>query len=190
MLMNTERLKIAAALVMTAPFVPMLFQGEEWGASTPFLYFSGHPEPELGRAVSEGRKREFSSFGWNADEIPDPQTLETFARSKLDWGELARDPHADLLRWHRELIRLRRESPELTDGRLDQVVVEFDEDARWLTMSRGAIVVAVNLAPESRTVPLANRGIHELLLASCDGIRICAGSIEMPVESVAIMRIG
>jgi maltooligosyltrehalose trehalohydrolase len=190
MLMTTNRLKIAAALVMTAPFVPMLFQGEEWGASTPFLYFSGHPEPQLGQAVSEGRKREFASFRWNPDEIPDPQAAETFARSKLDWGELAREPHADLLRWHRELIRLRQQLAELTHGRLDQIVVKFDEDARWLMMWRGAIVVAINLAQESRTLPLANHGSHQLLLASSDRILIGAGSVEMPAESVAVMRMG
>src|SRR5262249_27846480 len=137
MLMSVDRLRIGAALVMTAPFIPMLFQGEEWAASTPFLYFTGHPEPELGRAVKEGRKREFRSFGWNPDEVPDPQALETFTHSKLDWEEMGCEPHADLLRWHRELIRLRRQATDLTDGHLDRVVVEFDEEARWLTMSRG-----------------------------------------------------
>ena len=190
MLMNVNCLKIAAALVMTAPFVPMLFQGEEWGASTPFLYFSGHPEPELAHSVSEGRKREFSSFGWNPDEIPDPQALETFTRSTLDWGELARQPHADLLQWHRELIRLRRQSPELTDGGLDQVVVKFDEDAHWLTMSRGPIVVTTNFAKEAQSVPLANPQSHKLQLASHSGVSINEESIKMPGESIAIVRIG
>jgi len=188
MLMNTNRLKIAAALVMTAPFVPMLFQGEEWGASTPFLYFSGHPEPELAHAVSEGRKREFATFGWNPEEIPDPQAVETFNRSKLDWGELAQAPHADLLQWHRELIRLRRNSSELADGHLDQVVVKFDEDARWLTMSRGAILVAINLAQESRSVPLADHKSCQLLLASSGRILMTRGSVEMPAESAVLMR--
>jgi maltooligosyltrehalose trehalohydrolase len=189
MLLNVNRLKIAAALVMTAPFVPMLFQGEEWGASMPFLYFSGHPEPELGHAVSEGRKLEFSSFGWNPDEIPDPQALETFTHSKLDWGELERPPHVDLLRWHRELIRLRKQSPDLTDGRLDQVVVKFDEDARWLTMSRGGIVVAINFAQKAHSVPLTNWETHQLLLASRPGVLINAKSVKMPAESVAVVRL-
>ena len=188
MLMNPNRLKIAAALVMTAPFVPMLFQGEEWGASTPFLYFSGHPEPELGHAVSEGRKREFSSFGWNPDEIPDPQAPDTFIRSKLDWRELAQEPHADLLQWHRELIRLRKQSAELTDGRLDRVTVKFDEEARWLTMSRGAIVIAINFAQEPQSVPLIKPESHKLLLASHDDILINRESVEMAAESVAVVR--
>jgi len=190
MLMRTNRIKIAAVLLMTAPFVPMLFQGEEWGASTPFLYFSGHPEPELAEAVSEGRKREFSSFGWNPEEVPDPQDPRTFACSKLDWGELAKQPHADLLQWHRELIRLRQRSPELTDGRLDQVVVKFDEGAQWLMMSRGATLVVINLAQDSRTLPVAHTGSHQLLLASSDQILLNPGSIEIPAECVAIMRTG
>src|SRR5208337_3917332 len=79
-LVNIGRLKTAAALVFTSPFVPMLFQGEEWGASTPFQYFTDHPEPELGKAVSEGRCREFAAFGWKPQDVPDPQAPETFQR--------------------------------------------------------------------------------------------------------------
>jgi maltooligosyltrehalose trehalohydrolase len=82
-LMNSSKLKIGAALVFVSPFVPMLFQGEEWAASSPFLYFTDHRDAELGRAVSEGRRREFATFGWRPQEIPDPQAAETFARSKL-----------------------------------------------------------------------------------------------------------
>jgi maltooligosyltrehalose trehalohydrolase len=107
--MSTERLKIGAALVAAAPFVPMFFQGEEWGASTPFLYFTDHQDPELGRAVSHGRRREFASFGWDPEDVPDPQAEETFERSRLDWSELGKPEHAELLEWHRALIALRRE---------------------------------------------------------------------------------
>src|SRR6185437_237799 len=105
-LMSEGQLMIGAALVLTAPFVPLLFQREEWGAPTPFLYFTGHPDPELGRAVSEGRRREFAAFGWDPAEVPDPQDPMTFARSKLDWREVAGEPHARVLRWHRDLIHL------------------------------------------------------------------------------------
>jgi maltooligosyltrehalose trehalohydrolase len=188
MLMNVNCLKIAAALVMTAPFVPMLFQGEEWGASTPFLYFSSHPERELGQAVSEGRRREFSSFGWDPGEISDPQAIETFTRSKLGWAEIARQPHADLLQWHRDLIRLRKQSPELTDGRLDQVEVQFDERARWFTMSRGPMTVLVNFAQEPRTVPLRNAAGYKMLLASHSDVVINPELVETAAESVAIAR--
>jgi maltooligosyltrehalose trehalohydrolase len=189
MLIDVDCLKIAAALVMTAPFIPMLFQGEEWGASTPFLYFSGHPEAELGRAVSEGRKKEFSSFGWDPNEIPDPQAVETFTRSKLNWSEAERQPHADLLQWHRQLIRLRREFPELTNGRLDQVNISFDATARWLTMRRGTIAVVFNFAHQAQSAPLVDAKRCELLLASHTDIAAEQKSVRMPPESVAIVCI-
>src|SRR5262249_32865887 len=134
-LMSAGRLRVGSALVLTAPFVPMLFQGEEWGATTPFLYFTDH-EPELGRAVPEGRRAELAALGWDPEQIPDPQARETFLRSRLDWSEPAREPHAGLLEWHRRVIGLRRTLPALTDGRLDQVRVSFDEEDQWLVTER------------------------------------------------------
>jgi maltooligosyltrehalose trehalohydrolase len=174
--------------VLTSPFIPMLFQGEEWGASTPFLYFSGHPEPELGYAVSEGRKREFAAFGWDPAEIPDPQLPETFTRSKLDWAEITREPHAGLLRWHRDLIRLRKQSPDLTDGRLDRVRAQFSEEEKWLTMQRGEIAVLCNFNDKTQRVPLADASRFESLLQSRGGVHLAIDGAEMPPESVAILR--
>src|SRR5690606_7306946 len=84
-LLATGLLKIGAALVLTSPFVPMLFQGEEWGASTPFLYFTDHADPDLAEAIRQGRRREFAAFGWDAESIPDPQAIETFRRAQLNW---------------------------------------------------------------------------------------------------------
>src|SRR5207247_145172 len=109
-LMSVGRLKIVAALVMTSSFVPMLFMGEEWGATTPFLYFTDHADPRLARAVTEGRRRGFAAFGWPAADVPDPQDPQTCQRSKLRWDELADPVHADLLEWHRGLIRLRKQT--------------------------------------------------------------------------------
>jgi maltooligosyltrehalose trehalohydrolase len=80
-------LAIAALLTLTAPFTPMLFMGEEWAASTPWQFFTSHPEPELGKATAEGRIAEFEKMGWDPDVVPDPQDPETFTRSKLDWTE-------------------------------------------------------------------------------------------------------
>jgi maltooligosyltrehalose trehalohydrolase len=151
-LMSIERLRIGAALVATAPFVPMFFQGEEWGASTPFLYFTDHRDPELGRAVSHGRRREFASFGWDPDDIPDPQEEKTFLRSKLDWDELEHPHHAELLAWHRSLLALRRSRPELTDGRMDLVEVEADDEAGTLVVRRGRVIVTVRLGDEDSVV--------------------------------------
>lgn len=110
-LVSQGKAKIAAALLLTSPFTPMLFAGEEWAASTPFLYFTNHADPAVGRAVSEGRRREFAAFGWKPDEVPDPQSRATFERSKLRWDELDRPPHNEMLDFYRRLIRLRRTLP-------------------------------------------------------------------------------
>jgi maltooligosyltrehalose trehalohydrolase len=189
-LMSVGRLKIAAALVLTAPFVPMLFQGEEWGASSPFLYFTAHEDEGLGRAVSEGRRREFASFGWKAEQVPDPQALETFQRSKLDWSEMNKAHHKELLEWHRRLVSLRRASPSLTDGRLDRVNVRFDEEDRWLVMERGPVAVACNFRRQGQRVKLAV-GEWEVKLTSEDGVAVRGDVLQLPPESVGVLeRVG
>jgi maltooligosyltrehalose trehalohydrolase len=184
--MNTGRLKIAAALVLTGPFIPMLFQGEEWGASSPFLYFTDHRDPELGRAVTEGRRREFAAFSAHVEDVPDPQAPETMERSKLNWAEREKDPHAELLDWHRRLIRLRRELTALTDPRLEQVHVSFDEQAKWLVMKRGSVAVACNIAPAGQRIPLAI-GASDIVLASDNKIRLVDESLELPADSAAVL---
>jgi len=185
-LLSPGLLKVGAALVLTAPFVPMLFQGEEWGAGTPFLYFTDHPDPALGKAVREGRRRELAAFGWDPAEIPDPQAEATFTRSRLDWSESGRAPHAEVLEWHRALIRLRRTLPGLADDRLGGVAVRFDEAARWLLVLRGPVVVACNLAAGERRIPCPKARGKRLVLASSGQIRQDGASLELPAESVAI----
>ena len=186
-LMNIGRLKIGAALVLCAPFIPMLFQGEEFGADAPFQYFTNHEEPDLAQAVSEGRRKEFAAFGWKAADIPDPQDPQTFLRSKLNWTELEREPHASLLAWHKQLIALRRNTPKFTDGRLDQVKVQFSESDQWLTFRRGDYFIVLNLSQETRVVPLVFPGT--LVLASEAGCAIHEGAVEIPSDSVAILRV-
>jgi maltooligosyltrehalose trehalohydrolase len=161
-----DRLQAVAALVLTAPFVPMLFQGEEWGATTPFQYFTSHTDHELGRAVSEGRRSEFKEFGWSPDEVPDPQDPATFEHSKLRWDECADGDHAVLLRWYRALIALRRSTPELLDGRLDRVRCVVDQQAGTLVVHRGPIAIAVTF--DDAPVPMVP---GEVLLA-CDRVDI------------------
>ncbi|GGG96970.1 malto-oligosyltrehalose trehalohydrolase [Silvibacterium dinghuense] len=186
-LSGAGRAKIAAALVLTAPFVPMLFQGEEWAASTPFQYFTDHEDKELGRLVSDGRKKEFGAFGWNPEDVPDPQHHATFERSKLRWEELSDPVHAAMLDWYKKLIALRRATPELTDGRLDQVEVRFSEEQRWLTMRRGAIFVAVNL----NTAPIGVEVSKSVmpLLASDPAIVISGPTITLPSDTIAIVKL-
>ncbi len=108
-LMSLDRLKAGAAILLSSPFVPLLFQGEEWGATTPFPYFCDHQDPELARAVRDGRLRELAALGWTPNDPADPQAPKTFERARLDWSEFAREPHASVLAWYRSLIRLRRD---------------------------------------------------------------------------------
>jgi maltooligosyltrehalose trehalohydrolase len=186
-LLSLGRLKIAAGLVLTAPFVPLLYQGEEWGASTPFQYFTDHEDAELGRAVSAGRRAEFAAVGWSAEEVLDPQDPATYVHSRLDWRELASEPHASLLDWHRRLIRLRRRIPALTDGRMDQVRVRVDEEARWLVLERGPVTVACNLAKRAQRMPIGREYFNEVLLTSDPMIEVNATSMALPPESVVIL---
>ncbi len=147
------QLAVKAALVLGSPYTAMLFMGEEWGASTPFQFFSSHPEPELARATAEGRKKEFADHGWDADEIPDPQDPQTFQRSKLNWDEVDTGEHARLLRVYQDLIALRRSEIDLADPWLEHLFVDYDEDRRWIVMRRGALAIACNLGAESVDVP-------------------------------------
>ncbi len=185
--MSLGRLKTGATLVLTSPFVPMLFQGEEWGASTPFLYFTDHQERSLAEAVREGRRREFAVFGWEADEIPDPQSSETFDLSKLDWSEPTKSPHAEVLGYHQRLIRLRHAEPVLAAGRLEDVGTRYNEQDRWLVVERGPISVACNFGAHPQRIPL-HPGKHGILLAT----EICPeevrGGISLPPDSAAILK--
>jgi maltooligosyltrehalose trehalohydrolase len=166
----------------------MLFQEEEWGTTTPFLYFSNHEDLELGRNVTEGRRREFAAFGWDPEGVPDPQARETFYRSKLKWSEVDEEFHADLLQWHWRLIQLRRQVASLSDGRLEYVEVNFDEAMMWFVVKRGPVLVACNLNSMEQNIP-AQFGLgSEILLASEDSARITREGIELPADSVAIVR--
>ena len=184
-LMSEGKLRIAAALLLTSPFVPLLFQGEEWGASTPFQYFTSHADPELGAVVSEGRRSEFSSFGWAAADVPDPQDPATFERSRLDWAELGRQRHASLLAWYRELIALRRRVPALTDPRLSRVHTDCDADLGWLVIRRGPVVIAANLGAGIWTYPAPRPA--SLLAASDASVRLTDEGLVLPPGTVAIL---
>jgi len=189
-LMSAGLLEVGAALLLTAPYVPLLFAGEEWGASTPFLYFTDHVDPMLARAVSQGRRREFAAFGWDEAAVPDPQDEETFRRSRLDWEELREPPHAEILKWHRALIALRRRLPELRDGDLDSVAVRCDEAERWLVMDRGRVSVACNLSPRAVAVPDGPHGWGRPLLSSAAPPEQTAKGLVLPPESVTILDAG
>jgi maltooligosyltrehalose trehalohydrolase len=180
-----DRAKVAAGIVLTAPFIPMIFQGEEYAASTPFQYFADHEDPEMAKAVKAGRQGEFAAFGWNPEDIPDPESVETFLRSKLNWEEIHQGRHEEMLDWYRRLIQLRRGSASLNDGEPGHVKVEFDERQRWLTMERGRVVVMSNLGPEQ--VELSNAKSLPLVLASRFEVKTKSGGVVLPPNSVAVL---
>ncbi len=159
--LDTGQLAVKAALALGSPYTAMLFMGEEWGSSSPFQFFSSHPEPELARATAEGRKAEFAEHGWDADEVPDPQDPATFERSKLNWDEIDEGEHGRLRYLYRDLIALRHTEADLADPWLDHLHVEFDERQRWIVMRRGALSIACNLGEDATSVPVTG----ELVLA-------------------------
>ncbi|MGV9803391.1 malto-oligosyltrehalose trehalohydrolase [Mycobacterium sp. NPDC003449] len=153
------QLAVKAALALGSPYTAMLFMGEEWGSSSPFQFFSSHPEPELARATAEGRKAEFAEHGWDADEIPDPQDPATFQRSKLNWAEIGEGEHGRLHRVYRELIALRHTEPDLADPWLAHLQVDFDEERHWIVLHRGALSIACNLGPEPALIPVTGEPV-------------------------------
>lgn len=163
-----------AALVLLSPFSPMVFMGEEWGAATPFQYFTDYSDPDLGRAVRDGRRAEFAGHGddavyGGAVQVPDPQDPSTFTASRLDWREPADGEHARLLDWYRQLIALRRAEPDLASGdRAATRLVHGPQAADgtgaatgadgpyggWLVVARGDARIVVNLASEPVDIPV------------------------------------
>jgi maltooligosyltrehalose trehalohydrolase len=150
--------QIAAALLLTAPSLPMLFMGEEYGEIAPFDYFTSFEDAALANAVREGRRKEMEDFLQPA-EFHDPQERTTFENCRLNWNLHGSGAHAALLRFYRDLIALRKRSPNLSACRKDAARVSFDEGARWLVMERRgpspeAIAVLCNFADRTQAVPL------------------------------------
>ncbi|HET7535999.1 MAG TPA: DUF3459 domain-containing protein, partial [Candidatus Didemnitutus sp.] len=155
MLVSPAKARAAATLLLLAPQVPLLFQGEEWAASTPFLYFTDHADPELGRAVTEGRRREFPS----EVPVPDPQAADTFQRSQLQWTERELPRHSEMLGWYRRLIALRKKI------RHAPCEVQCDAAAGWLTLRRGPVLALFNFSELAQPVPVPE-GKWRLVLSS------------------------
>jgi maltooligosyltrehalose trehalohydrolase len=181
--LSSRRLGIAAVLAVLTPSTPMLFMGEEWGASTPWQFFTSNPEPDLGRATAEGRIQEFARMGWDPDVVPDPQDPETFVRSKLDWSERHRPAHRALLEQYRDLIALRAREPDLRSGRVGDVRAEADETTRRVTIERGAVRIRINLGDTPWT--LGER--EELLFTTSPDVPGPPGTV--PPDAATVTRL-
>ena len=186
-LAGMDAAKVALGLVLMVPFIPLLFMGEEFAASTPFLYFANHEDPEMMKRVTEGRKREFAAFGFGGDEIPDPEQISSFQDSKLQWSEVHEGLHAEMLAWTKDLIHLRRSTLALNDGDLGHLKVEFDREQRWLAMQRGPVRVLVNLGGHS--VDFAAKPGEQLRLCSRE-LALRDGVLQLPAISLAVLTSG
>ncbi len=132
-LVPPDRQRLAAALVLLSPYIPLLFMGEEYGETAPFLYFIEHGDKELVEAVRSGRRREFEALGLPVSAASDPQAEETFARARLDWARRESGSGALLLALYGDLLALRREEPTLKPG---ASVVHVEGSADWCTQLR------------------------------------------------------
>ncbi|WP_374968628.1 malto-oligosyltrehalose trehalohydrolase [Terrabacter sp. BE26] len=178
---------VGAALYLLSPFTAMVFMGEEWRASTPFAFFTSFEEEWLSEAVRSGRRAEFAAHGWNEADVPDPQDPATRAHSVLDWHEPYAPGHNEMLHFYRQLIRVRRTQPDVASGDLRDTSVTFDEDARWIILSRGAVHVVANLAGRSQVVPFAGEVEHVLASWGRPPI-VDAQGVRLDGHDVAVLR--
>ena len=184
--LDDDQLACAALLTLCGPFTPMLFMGEEWAASTPFQFFTSHPEKELGKVTAEGRLAEFARMGWDPRAVvPDPQDPATFARSQLDWSELATGRHAVLLDVYRRLAALRRSLPELTDVAFGDLAAEADETSRVFTLRRSGLLLAVNFGDHPASVAASGA----LLFTTPAGASVTAAGLTLPAHAGALLRL-
>jgi maltooligosyltrehalose trehalohydrolase len=157
-LVGFPKSRLAAALVLLSPYVPLLFMGEEYGETNPFHYFVGHGDPKLIEAVREGRRKEFENFGW-ANDVPDPQAPETFERSRLDRRRIAVAEHAGMRALYHDLLRLRRDEGALRPGEAEARVAH-DEPGGWITLELATararpLMALFNLSEADRRIPAA-----------------------------------
>jgi maltooligosyltrehalose trehalohydrolase len=134
-LVSIDQYKVAVTLLLCSPYVPLLFMGEEFADTAPFLYFTSHIDKALAKAVTEGRRKEYAEFAV-LDHFFDPQSPDTFARSKITWQLVEEGHHREILKLYRDLIALRAAWPCLSNCRKDLTRVEVDQEAQSLKMER------------------------------------------------------
>ncbi|MDE1162964.1 MAG: malto-oligosyltrehalose trehalohydrolase [Acidobacteriaceae bacterium] len=184
-LCGMDAAKVAVGITLMAPYVPMLFMGQEWAASSPFLYFADHDDEDMRRAVSEGRKNDFAAFGFG-DDVPNPEDMKTFNDSKLIWSEIDKDKHAEMLSWVKSLIRMRRNSVCLNDGNMHHLRVSSDDARRLLTMQRDAVRIMANLGTTEWSIDLLKG--EQLCLSSRAELAPKSNSLTLPPMTLIVLE--
>jgi maltooligosyltrehalose trehalohydrolase len=176
MLVDHDRLKLAAAAVLLSPYLPLLFMGEEYGEDAPFNFFSDHEDERLRKELREGRKREFEAFEWGEDP-PDPQEERVFLESKLHWRKRNEGKYQELLDWHCALIRLRKTHPLLKDLSRQQIRADLADAARLAIHRHSAdgrrqLLCLFNFSAHEMTysIPYSGRWMGELVLLPAWGV--------------------
>ena len=185
-LLSPAQLKVAAAFVLLGPYTPLLFAGEEWGARSPFHYFTDFGDPALGKAVREGRRKEMAAL-FGEDDGHDPQDPAGFHASRLDWEEAQKEPHADLWAWHQALLKLRRGLLP-TDRAVGELDLLFNEEAGWMLLRQGPLLMAACLRERACRVPWGGPAELEALLASDGAVRYHACHLELPAHAVGVWK--
>ncbi len=185
-LISIEKMKIAATLNLLSPFIPMIFQGEEWGASSPFLFFSHHQDPHIAAGTRQGRRNEFSSFGWKPQDIPDPQSDETFLNSKLKWQERMISPHKEILAWYHNLIHIRKQNIHPIANNLASLVVDFQKEKNIFLFNNQNLLVVINFDKAAQEVTIAKD--YEIILTSEVGQNFKKNPMTVSPFSAVILR--
>jgi maltooligosyltrehalose trehalohydrolase len=183
---SPQQLGLAAFVTLLSPFTPMIFMGEEWGAATPWQFFTAHPEAELAEQVAVGRREEFAQMDWDLSQVPDPQDPETFLRSKLNWDELEQPVHASLLDLNKRLIRLRRSYPDLCDPRFDHGTATSNDEEGWLLVERSNVALVINF--RGNRVRVEVEGVSDELLTVGESSLNDRTVSLAPYSAVAVLR--
>ena len=173
----------AAALVLLGPGTPLVFQGEEWAAGSPFPYFCDTPDAELAEAIRSGRRAEFEAFGWPPEAIADPLDPTVARGAILDWEELARAPHRTVHGWYRTLVHLRRAEPELARGDRSATSVDVDDATGTIVLRRGPWRVVAHLAEGTASVAVSGE-----VAASWGTVRTSGAGLELGPFGAAVVR--
>lgn len=185
-LLNLGQMKIAAALLLTSPFIPMLFQGEEWGASTPFFYFTDHHEDKLAKDIKRGRRHEAQEFGWPLTHFSDPQEPDSFTRSQLSWDDMSGDQNHELLEWYKQLLVLRRRHSSLQCGAFLKGSAHVDAKSKVISVIRGDFELICNCSDSHQNVTARISGC-KLNLPSHGEIRVHSDHVSLPPHSAVLL---